>query len=554
MTKLVIDLSGVKGLITAGTRNPTNLTLGGVDGQMIDGIYNPFAYPGFLSPGRTYRKTLTVGSSPTVNRTCVYDAATGKFITASQEGIINIYGDLDDGTYDTSRDEVSANSLGVTSLPIYDFEIYQLNGVRKVFYSNYNTSLGYAYVGVTDGTYFQYNWSNSGTNANLYTGSVTGGGTFSKPVFLRSASNNYMYIFVTGTGTVNKVDGTTAGGTAGTITANALVIPNKQITDAADWRNLMYIAVQDNYGTSAFAPYVDNYRTSYNCGVYIWDRQSTVVGTRDYIPIDGIKTINRLYVAHDGKLRMICVAASGVTQIREYNGSSFEVVFELGTSAAPQWWDAVTFSNYATFWLGQDKYIYAHGKPANGYDNGVYKVGYLTTSSITAGYLGFLFYGNKSEGTTEALFADYRLASGTQKTDKILFNYSAAATVSGYSGRSPDIDSTPIKTKVYTLPPLANVKDIKVYFAKITASGTTDIAGYINIYFNLSLTAFKSQAITKADLARGYIQIPLNDQFVNSIQIGVDYTGVSAVDVEGVVNDMMPWYAVLDYSTTTTNK
>lgn len=553
MQKIIIDLSGTQGLITAGTRNPSNLVLSGKDGQMVTGIYNPFVYPGFLAPGRTYRKTLTVGSSPTLNLTCINDPATGKFMTASQEGIINIYDDMDDGTYATSRDEVSVNGLGATTLPIYDFEIYQLNGTRKVFYTSYNINLSLAYVGVTDGTYFQYDWSNGGSNANLYTSTVTGSGTFSRPVFLRTASNNFMYIFVTGTGVVNKVDGTSAGGSAGTITANALVIPNKQLVDAADWRNLMYIAVQDNYSTSAFAPIVDSVKFSYGCGVYMWDRQSTVVGTRDYIPIEGVKTINRLYVAHDGKLRMICVAASGVTQIREYNGSSFEVIFELGTSAAPQWWDSVTFSDYATFWVGQDKYIYAHGKPSDGYPNGVYKIGYLTSSAITAGYIGFLYYGNKSEGTTEALFADYRTGS-TQKTDKILFNYSASATVTGFSGRLPDIDATPIKTKIYQIPPLSNVKDIKVYFAKITDTTSTDVAGYIRVYLNLSLTAFKSVAVTKADLLRGYITIPINDQYINSVQMAVDYTGVTAVDVKGVVNDMMPWYAVLEYASTNTNK
>lgn len=548
---ITINLSGTGGLVSGSAKKPANLTYQGLDNQMVDGVYNPFVYPGFLAPGRNYVKSLTNATTPTTNLTCVYDKATGKFMTASQEGIINIFADPDDTSADNGRNEVTANGLGVTTLPIYDFEIYQLNGVRKVFYSNYNTALGEAYVGVTDGTNFCYNWSNSGTNASLYTGSVSGGGTFSRPLFLRSASNNYMYIFVTGTGAVAKVDGTTAGGTAGTITTGVLNIPHKQIVDAADWRNLMYIAVQDSFSGSAFAPTVSAERFSYNCGVYIWDRSSTVVGTRDYIPMYGVKTINRLYVAHDGKLRAIVVASSGYTQIREYNGSSFEVIHELGTSAAPQWWDSVTTSDYATFWVGQDKYVYAHGSPQLGYPNGVYKLWYLTSSSITSGNIGFLYYANLSEGSTEALIASW--VDSATRTKKLLFNYSSASSVTGYSGKLPDVDGGIVKNKVTPLPFLSNVKSIKVHFAPITGSGTSDVCGSIKIYLNLSLTAAKTVNITKTDVARGYKEIPLNKQFVNSIQFGIDYS-TGTVNVDGIASDMMPWYAEVEVERTSTLK
>lgn len=552
MQQININLTGTGGLIPGFAKKPVNLTYQGLETQMVDGVYNPFTYPGFLAPGRNYRKALTMLTTPTLNLTCVYDKATGKFMTASQEGIINIFTNPDDTSADTGRDEVAANGLGSTTLPIYDFEIYQLNGVRKVFYSNYNVSLGQATVGVTNGTDFCYNWSNSGTNASLYTGSVSGGGTFSRPVFLRTASNNYMYIFVTGTGAVAKVDGTTDGGTAGTITANVLTIPHKQIVDAADWRNFMYIAVQDSYSSSAFAPTVSDERFSYNCGVYVWDRASTVVGTRDYVPMYGVKTINRLYVAHDGKLRAIVVASSGYTQIREYNGSSFEVVHELSKTAAPQWWDAVTTCDYATFWVGQDKYIYAHGSPSAGYPNGVYKIGYLTSNSITSGNIGFLYYANVAEGSSEGLITSY--VDSATRTSKILFNYSSASTVASYSSKLPDVDGGIIKTRVVPLPFASNVHWVKVHFAPITGSGSTDITGNIKVYLNLSLTATKSVSITKTDLVKGYKEIPVNKQYINSIQIGIDYSTNTLVTVDGIAADMMPWYAEVEVTRTNTSK
>lgn len=550
MQLIKIDLSGLSGLSPNYAKLPSNLNYFGEDTHVSQGSFNPFVYPGYLAPARSIKKTLTDGNTTVVSRTCQYDPITGKFIhggarSSNGKAAVNWFSTLDSTTYNTA---VELSPTGT----IYDFEIYQLNGVRKLFFTTYDTVGANGYIGVHNFTYFTYNWSNgaAAADASLYTSTVTNPGTFSAPPFLRVATNGFMYAFVSNA--VHKIDGTTAGGAAGTITANVLTLDaNYKISDAVDWRNLMFMAVQDALG-SAFGQPTDGNRYVNICGVFVWDRVSTQVGQRDFIPIYGIKYINRIFVSHDGKLRIICTGSDGYVQLREYNGSSFDIIAELGTNSAPLFWDSLTISNYATFWLGQDNYIYAHGKPLTGLKNNIYKLGQITSSAIPSGYHGFLYYANNfSEATTEALFTNYSTSAGAASiTNKMVFN--SSTTPSGYSNSLPGTaDATIVKNKLTQLPFLSTVDSIKVMFATTTSSGTgdeTDVMGNIKIYLNQSTTAFKSKDVTKKDLRKGYVTIPINKQYINNIQVGVDWTSVTSVgNISGITNDMMPWYAVLSF-------
>lgn len=522
---------------------------------MTQGSYNPFVFPGYMSPPRGITKTLTEGDTTSLSITAYYDPVIGKFVTGGSrssngKACVNIFGDLDDTTYNTA---IELSPTGT----VYDFEVYQLNGIRKIFFTTYDSVGGSGYVGVTDLTTFTYNWSD-GATSTLYTGTATGAGTLSFPPFLCVASNGFMYALVKNT--VVKIDGTTAGGTAGTITANALVLDAAyKISDAVDWRNTMFIGVQDTTSNPFGQGNNDGNRINNICGVFVWDRVSTQLGQRDFIPIYGIKQINRIFVAHDGKLRMITVSSDNYTQLREYNGSSFEILFELTGTASPLWHDGVTTSGYATFWLGQDNYIYCHGRAGLGFPNAVYKLGTQSSAAISSGFHGFLYYGNNStEYTGEALFTNYKLtADSTSTTKKILFN--SVSTPAGFSGQLPGTQDTTIpKTKVVVLAYLSTANELKVFFATTTSSGAgdeTDVLGNIKVYFNQSTTAFKSQSVTKKDLRKGYIRIPLGKDYINNIQIGVDWTAVTSVgNISGITNDMMPWFAILDYSQTSAKK
>lgn len=545
MSRIKIDLSGSGGLVQSSPKSLEQLIYWGDENQMVSGTYNPFKYPGYLSPTQgTYRTMTYPTDGRALSVTCIYDYSSGKFIVGSQNGYLNVWSSLDTTSASTET------NLSISTLAIWDFEVYQLNGTRKVFFSSFNSSGLTGYVGVTDGTTFTYNWSN-GSTSTLYTGTVTGSGTFSNPPFMRVASNGYMYIF--DGNKVHKVDGTTAGGTAGTITANVLTVNKTQFcVDGVDWKNLMYIAVQD---VNSVASTNGTDTKSSECGIFIWDRVSTVLSSRDFIPLYGVKTLKRLYVAHDGKLRLICISADNKTQIREYTGNSFEVIFELNYTAAPQYWDALTISGYATFWVAEDKTIYAHGRAGNGFPNAVYKLSSIF-GTVTSNNVGFLYYANGGEASgAEALFqsAITSISSGKNIVQKQLFNY-IGALPTDFTGGLPNVDTTVIKTKVKQLPFLSNTESIMIFFAPSTGSTGATVVGSIKIYLNGSTTAFKTYNVTRNDIVKGYCRIPLNKQYVNSIQIGIDYSTYAGSTTSGISNDMMPYYALLDYSQTNTDK
>lgn len=545
MRKITIDLSGVGGLAPSSPRSLEQLVYWGEDNQMVTGMYNPFKYPGYLSPTQgTYRTMTYPTDGRALSVTCIYDYSSGKFIVGSQNGYLNVWSSLD------TTSAATETNLSISTLAIWDFEVYQLNGTRKIFFSSFNSSGLTGYIGVTDGTTFTYNWSN-GATSTLYTGTVTGSGTFSNPVFMRNASNGFMYAF--DGNKVHKIDGTIAGGTGGTITANVLTVNKTQTcVDATDWKNLMYIAVQD---INSVAAQNDTSTRSSMCGVLVWDRVSTVLSTRDFIPIYGIKSIKRIYVAHDGKLRLICISADNKTQLREYTGNSFEILFELNYTAAPQYWDALTISGYATFWVAEDKTIYAHGKAGQGFSNALYRLSSIF-GTVSSGNVGFLYYANGSEANAdEALFQSAITSTSSSKNivQKQLFNH-IGSLPTDFTGGYPNVDTAVIKTKVRQLPFATNLTDLKVFFAPSTGSTGSTVVGSIKVYLNNSTTAFKTFNVTRDHIVKGYAEIPLNKQFVYAIQIGIDYSTYAGSTTTGISNDMMPYYATLEYSDTNTNK
>lgn len=564
MVQIKIDLSGSGGLSESFAKVPANLNYLSADNQINQGSFNPYIYPGYMAPPRNINKTINQGQTTFIDRACIYDSVNGKFVTGGQRTLnnrpcFNIYNSLDVTTANDSRETSTGNST------IYDFEIYELNGVRKIFYTTFASGQGF--IGVLDvstvNNYNTYNWSNGAAAADvsLYTGTVTGALTFGAPVFLRTASNGFMYAFFNNQ--VSKIDGTILGGTAGTITPSVLQLDaTYNISDAVDWRNNIYIACQSSLG-QAFGQTQDNYRISNNCSVFIWDRISSQARTTDFVPLLGVKFINRIFVAPDGELKMICTTSDGYVQIREYDGNSFSVLHELPSTAAPLFWDSVTFSNYATFWLAQDGYIYSHGLPITGSKTlmyqyrkfqSVFQLGRVS-SFIASSYSGYLFFGNGiTELVTDALIVNYSTNGANPSiTQKYLFK--ANSTPTGYSNSLPgSIDTVIPKSKIVQLPYLATVNEMKVFFATTTSTGVgdeTDIMGNIKVYFNHGTTAFKSQNVTKKDLRKGYIRIPLEKMYVNNIQIGIDWTGVTSVgNISGITNDMMPYYAIVDYMQT----
>lgn len=370
---------------------------------------------------------------------------------------------------------------------------------------------------------------------------------------LRVADNGYMYIL--DGYAVHKFDGTVAGGEYGTVTANVLLFPSYfNITDGIDYRGLMFMAVHQST-ISAVSANIDFRNFSTQCGIYVWDRQSTTVQTRDYIPVVGVRAIRKIYISPDGALRIMCIAANGLTQVREYTGSTFSVILELGQGASPQYPDSLTVSTSHTMWLGNDGTIYGHGKINPSDKEILAKLGYIkapsTNRSTNLTGAGFVFYGGSNFFSStygyrtdrQALLIGYN-DNGTYGLSKFYpFDGGTINSVVQYALQGD------VYTKVFFLPPLSTLHYIYVYFSPCSNTDPVAPAIYIDVYINNGTTPIKSYTVTDLLGTRGYARLEINKPYVNNFQIKFRFPTGNVINGG---SDVYPYLGVVGYEQTTT--
>ena len=407
--------------------------------------------------------------------------------------------------------------------------------------------------------------------AAFNTGSVTSLLNLSNAAhFMRLGYDGYMYIF--DGNTVHRLDGSILGGIAGTITKQVYsVLPYEIMTDAICYRQQMFIAVQENsLSNSLINSTVNNYISP--CHITIWDMTNTAGQVKDIISIVGIKTIKKLYISPSGHLRLICVTANSLTQIREYNGSEFLVIKQLGLGAYPQYPDSLIVANNLTMWIANDGTLYGHGNVLENSTEVLAKIGSIiapeTTNyqEINLSYAGAIAYGS---GNLYSATGGYRIdrqgltigwSNGTSSLSRI-FPFDVVP-INGVSQQ-------PLQGNIYTgvhflessvasyytgtrfLSQLSTVGFINIFMA---SSGTdtqdTTLAATIRIFFNGSTTQWGSgKTITFHDISVGYKRIEVNQPYVNTIQLKIEYaTGNNLSDS----SDFHPYTAMVYYSPTNT--
>lgn len=465
----------------------------------------------------------------------------------------NTYANIFQGDTLDDRSMVSVNSIQNANFT--DLEIYQVNGVRKLFYvytnASNNLDIGIATLPFSsqNNTWFTgtVKDSSTGTTTAVTNGTLTGG-------FMRKADNGFAYVFQDNV--VHKIDGTTNGGSNGTVTYNVLAFPVFfSLTDAVDYKGKIFISViQTNRLISS-----STYNLTSDCGVYVWDRQSTTANMQDYIPVTGIKEIRKLYISPDGDLRMICVASDRTVQVRTFDGNQFTILKECGINSYPVYADSLVTANASTFWLGADGYIYAHGDINFQIEKHVYYTYQQKESLFMIGKLpsfsssGIILYGGGNTYSTgiegyrddlEGLYLSCNDSSAITKLYKWSFN--AVGTVNGLVQNANQGD---IYSLVKRLPKLSTVNFIRIYGLPCQTSDSQTIAT-IKIYFNQSTTAWASKTIIRSDWARGYIDIPINKPYVNTIQFKIEF----ATNITLGIDDFAPSNAEIDYTPTETNK
>lgn len=534
MAKLVIDLTGRGGLAPKhqGDMNdvapaPQFRYLGGAN-QMASGIYNSLRTYGYLSPASNAFVSITENDGTydfaDQMRAAIYDSTTQDYIFGDNGGHI-WFGD-------DPTDRVLSHGVLVTgtSPKITDLEIYQRNGDRRLFYAyqnNAGTNVGIANIPFTSSsdTYL------SGTVTNAFsTTAIT-------DAFMIVADNGYMYIIM-GT-TVHKLDGTTAGGANGTVYANVITFPSDfNIYDGLDARGSIFLSVQTATSIGAANTSVYNERLT---GVYIWDRQSTIVRTRDFIQMPGVKEIRKLYLSPKGDIRAIVISSERFVQVRRFNGTTFEVIAELGPLAYPQYRDSVTNHGGLTIWLAADGYFYGHGSIMAGEPEAVYKLGDATsllTGSFTSGAI--LAIDDNATASTSRVGIAWSGKTSTPNTYNRIWYPHGQGTINStaMTGNQGDV-----YTLVKYLPKLSTINHINIQcFPSVLSDSTT--AATIKIYFNQSTTAFKSYTVTNLLQSKGYLNLPIGKTNVNSVQIEIEFSTSQTLGT----SDFRPSYVEVDYT------
>lgn len=358
--------------------------------------------------------------------------------------------------------------------------------------------------------------------------------------FLQKADNGFLYWF---TGShVHKFDGGTTGGNLGAFTQDVLVFPEfLRCVDAVDTNSLMYIAIQSSEKSDGA-----DYRTfgADTMGVYQWDRLSTVLNTRNFIPIYGAREIKRIWINADGDLRVITIGEDRRTEIRGIVNGRLVVLHSLGISSYPRLRDSVDFLNNMLTWIAADNYVYACGKLPGSDSEQVYKIGHLSNGFTGSATPGILQTGNsESSLARQGVFISYAATSPTNALVKWYPHGIGTINTVAQLGHQGDVYS--IQTH---LPYLSDVANIMITCAPNGQSGGSTVAATIKFYKNMETTPFMTKSVTYDQMKRGYLSYEINKQWVNAIQLEIEWS----TSVTLGANDFLPAFAVLDYKASPT--
>lgn len=380
--------------------------------------------------------------------------------------------------------------------------------------------------------------------------------------FMRLADNGFMYLFTQNK--VHKIDGGITGGDNGYITSPVLVLPDYfRIVDAIDYRSRLYMAVSQ-YPIAQYEegyvytniPMYDTFTGS--CGILVWDRLSTKVDGIDYIELPGVKQIKKIYASPDGVLKILVISDSGLTELRQfgYNDSGgvvFPVQATLNIGAYPNVPDSLVTAGDKSLWIANDGRIYSEiGNKISILHEIITPT--ATSSRETGLTVGAINFGSSSETTSsgfksykQAFTFSYRDNTTNLVTTERFYPFDLDNSLYG----APSIHQGDVYTGVTLLPITSILRNVRVYNAPITGSGT-DVIATVKLYFNQGTTSVlpngMTKTITKDEAKRGYVDFKINKSNVNAVQIEIEWNSSTTLGAD----TYLPSLAVVSYDETTT--
>lgn len=542
--QMQIDLSGSKGLAPhfSGDQSYSvsspNLRYLASDGQMVEGVYNPFKKNGYMSPANFSTKDVTITSNGMFRSNTVsqYDPINQQIFFS---GIIQ----LGYGTNGATSLTATSGTLLNNNNGYQDLEIYTINDVPYLF-ALYKDGSGLQNIAGMNLT--GHSWDSA--NVIGASGTASGNVALSKSATKMLVSQNgFMYIL--DKNNLYAFLGTSLGGSAGTLT-NVITWPSYFSTsDAIDFGGNLYIGLHkfphDFYGES-----VATTNFSGDCGIYIWDKKTIVTaytGTQSYIPIPQARFIRKVYVGLTGAVRCIVTLIDGKTGILEFNGYAFKTIVTLGQNAFPPYIDSVQVTDTGIWWQSADGNLYFHGSPSFEMPEGLYCLGKTSTDTLSGQAMLFgsnaTDYSSTPSGydfTPEAFYRAYEdVTTSTFVLKKWYLNADSDSThliaITGQAGN--------VYTSVKYLPKLSTIQNIKIYCIPNGASGDSTTVATLSFYANQSITPFKTVTVTRSDIAKGYLHYELNKPYCNAFQMKISWDTTQGTGT----NDFAPSIALLEY-------
>lgn len=367
------------------------------------------------------------------------------------------------------------------------------------------------------------------------------------------ADNGFLYVL--NKDQVHKIDGTPSGGPTGTITFTVLQTQTNFIFyDGVDYRGNMIMAMNQLNATNDMRNSASANVTPVLCGVYVWDRLSTISRMKDFIPLYGMKEIRRIFVSHRGDVLVIAVGSNNTTNLFQYTGTGFKFLKSLGVSAYPLQWGSLTVGTSCTYWLGFDGVLYGWGSPDlsqpdslfqlidlnttvttnHPASTGLYRTGALLLT--TASYTVSANYAPELENLY--LSYAYNVLSPLFETVKYIING-----VDIQDGVTPVANVGSVYSLVKRLPVFSTLNYVRVYNLPTPSTGASTIAT-VRVYRNMSSTELLNSPVLQKEAALGYKYIAVDVPDTYAVQLRIDF-GTSA---QLGMDDFSPLYAEIDYT------
>ena len=501
------------------------------DNRYASGAMNPFARKGFISAGSSTFTDLTnvselTNGSNVLNFVTVDDGNVGGFGTSLYfaEGKKIHAADILNNTIISASEFPHTINPGAgthsahTAETTRDIFLYQINGAERLFY---------LYTDNTDGDMGSYDLVSSFTadDANEAVWSTATGGTVlgTQDMFSIVADNGFAYVCQANV--IHKFDGTTNGGSAGTVSSNVLKFDaTTQIIDGIDARGKIWLLTKEiNTASTTIASSERKHQ------VIIWNRVSSSLKLDDAFPLNGVSKASSL-IFFRGNIYLFTQSLEGIVQLRRFNGTSFSVEIELGDVSSNNIFPAnrkAVFSNdNYLLWQDTDGSLNIWSP-----EIGLHQISTNTTDN-TAGAIKMV--------TNDTIYVSYNNNSSVAKIGRI----------TPFASTS-NIGAADFRSMSYQIP-FSRVTGVRLYFPALSSGPD----------FNLTLTTYKNNSATELNSVTinyqdkpdgvgdvGYHWIPLNHNQCYAFQIGLTFpTGAT------VANSMIPSRIEIEYEPTPQRK